>query len=522
MPVLSRPVSEPCRLAGQRHKHTIPSVLTHNLNSLSSTNAGGIGGRFAKVLVLLSFLLLSHTIVCLQDLRLPDDRFISCLQTVFKEHKFLASAKDTNSGGIVTIYPRSLDDNYAVSHTVVDRGYIISSTFDHLHSDNTFTIINTYLHASSNDKWYNQVSALYRYSRKKNSILLGDLNYAPDARDRSGFHASRPKRCTELFNKFLAENNFEEIYQKNHTYYASKDDRLVSSRIDHAYHNLDMLSLANNCPRANVLTTAPYTVTVCNPRPSNSDWQDHEHDDDCDHVMDRQLVSSVTTVGNGGFHITDHLPLSIRFTVATDGPKRKFASSGLNHDSSKFQDCFNKVWGHTRTGDNWETDLMTLKAALCKASYDSKKCTGPVKQKNRDLWDAVKLVNDLDEGKVDVLDTYKHIPEYLNLANNVTSLVKKINLDFAAESYDGESHSPISRLQTIAKTLPNTRKKLTQLYDASTESITDDPTAMTQVALKFWKDKWKKKQVKDPTRLFKIYGKKNQGPTHPHHFGPCH
>ena len=103
----------------------MPSILSHNLNSLSLTQAGGITGRFSKTIRLLSFLLNSHTVVCLQDLRLPSGGYINQLSSIFPNYNFFASAKDSMSGGVVTIWPKSMDSDYRVVKTVIDTGYIV-------------------------------------------------------------------------------------------------------------------------------------------------------------------------------------------------------------------------------------------------------------------------------------------------------------------------------------------------------------------------------------------------------------
>lgn len=219
MTLLSKP--SPCRPAGLSSNSTIPSIVSHNINSLSSTNPGGVTGRFAKVITLLSFLLLSHTIVCLQDVRLPRDDYINSISSLFPNHVFHATASSSSRGGVVTAYPCSLRDTHTVVTNTIDDGFILATTFKHKFTQFDFTVINTYLDASSNITWERQITKLKAKARGPNTFILGDFNHAPDHRDRSGYHADRPKYCTEKFDSLLTELKFEEVHQKYHTYYAN-------------------------------------------------------------------------------------------------------------------------------------------------------------------------------------------------------------------------------------------------------------------------------------------------------------
>ena len=428
---------------------------------------------------------------------------MSALTNTFPNYVFTASAHNTKAGGVVTVYPASLKQDYIVTNKVIDKGYILSSSFRHKYSNNNITVINTYLQANSDQAWDDQITKLRRSNIQGSTVIIGDMNHAQDKRDRSGYHRDKPNYCVSNFNELLKKHDFEEIYQKFHTCYSSDEERLISSRIDLAFHNFTTDQLVNCYPKATVITTAPHTVSRHDHSSNVSDWKDIAH---CDEIIDRQLVDKVTTNDKGGDQVTDHLPLSIRFTNQVDKVKRKFASSALR--SKSFKDSFKEIWYGNSNGEHWHTDLVDVGKSLCNASYLTKKSPDVPKSKNAVLWDAIRLINDLDEGGVDVHTKYEHIPNYLKLADDPTKLIKEVNKGFAAEAYDDNNRVPISRLQTIAKTLPSTKTKLNQLYDSSSDSITDDPTDMTKIAADFWRHKWDAKVIKDPKTLFKTYGKK--------------
>lgn len=491
-----------------KHSHanawTPPSLISNNINSLSATNSGGIADRFAKVLTLICFLLNSTAILHLQDIRIPTDGFIQCLEKTLPNYTFIATANDTKSAGVVTIFHKKFAKEYNISHKVIHKGYILSVTFDHILTNHSFTTINTYLHASNNQIWSNQIQILNTIKHNINTIILGDFNHAQHLEDRSGFHTDKNKKSVAKFNSFIKNHEFQEISQNYHTFYSKKKERLISSRIDLAFSNFDYTHTALYNPTAKAITTAPYTVSSYGNIRKSSDW--FSEDPSC--IADKQIIADLTSKAEGGSHITDHLPLSIRFSppLATKQPN-KFNSNAVYQ--SRYKNSVEEIWDSSfHTGD-WQSDLSDLSFTLTKASFENKD-TKNHNSKDTNIWDAIRLVNAIDENDpdVDIKEKFAHIPDYLSLARKPAELVKKINTELAAKAYDDETRTPISKVQTIGKTLPQDKQKITQLYDTNSDSITDDTDDMTKIAHNFWGDKWKKKNIHNPQRLFSLYGKK--------------
>ena len=480
------------------------SQVSLNINSLSATKSGGIGDRFAKILCLICFLLNSTNILHLQDIRIPDDNYINCLKSVLPHYTFAASAYDTNSAGVVTIFKTSLNVDYDIQQEVLHKGHILSTSFTHKTTNHNFTCINSYLHASNVSIWCNQIKILQKFANKQNSIIVGDFNHAQHLEDRSGFHKDKTSSATEIFQDFLSDPNcnYQEIPQPHHTYYAKKNGRLVSSRIDLAFHNFDFINTARFAPSVKVLTSAPYTVTIYNNHSKTSDILDDDTD-----TMPQQLISSLLCVNEGGSHVTDHLPISITFNQCNSGSKfkSKFRSNAVYHQDYK-QNVTDIWYGTSHSGD-WRTDMQDLSDTLTNAAKITN--TKHVhKDKDQDIWDAIRLVSAIDDKSDSISADFAHIPDYLNLANDPDSLVTKINNELATKTYGQNSSPPLSKIQTIAKTLPNDKSKITQLYSPQDDCITDNPAKMTSVALQFWGDKWKKVHIHNPRRLFRLYGKK--------------
>jgi len=103
--------------------------------------------------------------------------------------------------------------------------------------------------------------------------------------------------------------------------------------------------------------------------------------------------------------------------------------------------------------------------------------------------------------------------QYEKVVNVEAKLVAEINKEFAALSYGNDSSPPMSKVQMIARTLPNQRPKINCLYDSDNDCITDDPDRLTVIAKKFWGDKWQAKLINNPRRFFRDgYGKRIRRP----------
>ena len=421
------------------------SQISHNVNSLGATKAGGIADRFAKILTLICFLLNSADVVHLQDIRIPADDFISCLGSALPNYTFFASANNTNSAGITTIFKSDIAKDYDVSHKIIHTGYILSTTFDHKFSNNSFTTINTYLHASSRTAWENQVKILNKQQHKRNTIILGDFNYAQDSLDRSGYHKDKTAAAIDTFKGFIDSHNFQEIHQHYHTFYKKDNNRLISSRIDLAFHNFDLTNVALYNPSAKIITTAPHTVTKYNKLKKVNNWSSMWNDnEDALDDMDPQIIGDFTTVADGGSHITDHLPLAVRFrhiTHSSNSPK--FNTSALNN--TDYARKVEEIWnGSFHTGD-WRHDLDDLAYSVTKASHLLKNNNNQ-KSKSSEIWDAIRLVAAIDNNDTEIDTKFSHIPDYLDLKNNHKFLIDKINTELATEAYDNRSFAPLSKI----------------------------------------------------------------------------
>ena len=411
---------------------------------------------------------------------------------------------------MATIFKNSILNDYDVRHETIHTGFILATTFDHKHSSNSFTTVNTYLVANDTSVWENQVKILNKHKHKKNTIILGDFNHAQNNEDRSGFHRDKTATAIDTFAKFKDDHSFQEIYQQAHTYYKKEGDRLISSRIDLALHNLDLTSVALYNPTNKIITTAPYTVASYGNFSRDDNWShlwNNNHNFTDITEFNPQIISDLTTVTAGGSHVTDHLPIAIRFSPIShnNDSRHKFNASAL--DNPNYANTVKNIWDDSLHTGDWQHDLDDLTHAVTKASHllRRKKHQRP---KNSAIWDAIKMVAAIDNGEIDIDTKFSHIPDYLDLKDNPGCLVNKINTDLAAEAYDSHNMAPLSKIQTIAKSLPSTRKRITQLYDKSTDSITDDPTNMTKIARNCWGTKWMAKPIRDPTTLFSIYGKK--------------
>ena len=479
-----------------------PSVASGNCNSLSITKAGGVSGRFFKIITYISYLVNNHKIVCLQDTRFPTDDFVNNLQPFFPNYLIVSSADtEETSGGLITIIHPSLLDKYEVDNHIISKGAVLLTTLTHKTNNANHNIVNCYLDASNEPRWCQQVKHIHDYNIPSNTIMVGDFNHVYDPQDRSGPHKDHNNNSAKLYQSMLHIHNFQQVEQPTHTWYGyrSCDDLLSSSKVDRIYHNFSYLQLAGNTPQASVISTTPYSIAQYGYKNNY-----HEHDD-C-RVIDYYLRKI-----DGGTHITDHVPVSVRFNTQHNKHTPKFRSFTLNHDD--FMEEFEHIWSANTHKHNCFDILDDYKRILIHTSDAIRKKPKTAPSKDTALWDAVKLANEIGSTDTNTLKTkYSHIPNYICLIDTPDDLINEINENFAARAFDSAEHTPISKIQTIAKCLPANKERILHLFDEGSEAITDDPDRMTKIIHNFWGDKWKGKRVKNPKAFFEAYGKKVKTP----------
>ena len=492
-----------------------PSIISININSLSLTEPGGLTGRKFKVIQLLCHLLTAAMIVCVQDIRIPTDEFINNLKFVAPGYTFHTSASNTRSGGVVTIVNPKVSVDYEVEGNTIYTGSVLATTLKHKHNDFSCCVVNAYLDASSEEAWKSQVAALADTKLPANTILVGDFNHTTEPHDRSGFHRDKSLSACDLFRHMLDTGDFQEVHQPAHTWYGKRGDDVSSSRIDRIYHNFTHYQLTFFTPVAKVCTSLPFTL---------GKYATDSRDAFDPHLNvrgdDRFIISDFPTLKQGGNHVTDHLPVFVRFQNSTQ-PSVTFAGKGMVRSSLHkhcFVDEFRDAWSDLQVTDNhWEA-LSTFKRLIVDLSHKLKNTPSSSSDKSNELWQAIKMAHEIS-GFVSrprdiqaIKEAYAHIPDYVKLVDDPKALVNMINEDIAVRKYSSEDNKlrPTSKLETIAAALPSSRQNICCLYDSDTDSITDDPGKMTDIIKSFWGNKWTKGRVHDPKLLFRLYAKKIQ------------
>ena len=175
----------------------------------------------------------------------------------------------------------------------------------------------------------------------------------------------------------------------------------------------------------------------------------------------------------------DHVPVSVRFTSPLNSPNVQFRSTALIHD--EFISEFDKRWSNTMTDSSPFDTFRSYKHTPTTTSIAVCKTTKKPVLKNSQLWDAVRLVNAIDQKDVNINKKFSHIPDYLELSNDTDALLDKINKNFAALALDDNGHTPISRIETISRSLPKKKETITHFYDDADDSITDDHDRMNEI-----------------------------------------
>ena len=339
-------------------KTNLPSVVFNNINSLGLTAPGGFTGRKAKVINLLASLVTTHDITCLQDIRIPSKEIISELQPFFPHFKFfVCSSDDTNKGGALIIVTPKICKDYDIEHMIVYQGNIHHITLTNKLNTTKLRIINCYLDASNKSIWKKQVNSLKNnISYFSNTLVGGDFNHIYNPQDRSGFHTDKNFDQADFYQSWLSKHSLQQIDQNFHTWYGKRGgEDIASSKVDRVYHNFDYIALSHHTPKASVCTYAPHTVAQYGMKCTYQNDKNHT-----------RLIDNYRTKAEGGTHVTDHVPVSVRFANPLNCPNVQFRTAALAHD--EFITEFDKRLTNTMTGDSPFDNLKDYKHTLTSTS----------------------------------------------------------------------------------------------------------------------------------------------------------
>jgi ribonuclease HI len=421
---------------------------------------------------------------------------------VFPGWDICGSSWDTHSAGVLTLISPQIQKDYIVQHSIVVQGYVLRTTLTHKVTHKQLNYFNCYFHASDPTIWIKQVKTVTALAPLPNSFLAGDINFVDLTADRSGPCSVNPAQVA-TFDSLLTAFSLQEIYQPHHTRYGINANKaFTSARLDRAYHNLDFASLAIAQPSVKVITTAPWSI-------ANNGIKGHKPDK-C------LLIDNVTTLENGGCHLSDHLPISVRFTSVFNKNRTKSISAS-SLQSPNFAPTFHSLWKARNTSTGcWNARAM-IKELLFETSCLVDHSSSPPDDRRAVLRAGIRLLKAIEDSISPVLlqERFSSYPNLLQLTNNCTLLPELhdfINKEFAFLSYEQEDSKPISRLKALAKVLPMYRKRVKSVFDPDSESMTDDPRRVTDIVHDYWKGKWSKKTVKHSSRFLKKYTKRIKVP----------
>jgi hypothetical protein len=392
----------------------------------------------------LSSLVTTHDVICLQDIRIASTQLITEIYPFFPCHKFFVnSSNNKKRGGTLVIVTPKVLKNYSITHDIVFEGNIQHITLTHQQSNFSLRIINAYLDASSED----QISSLrYEIDYSHNTLVGGDFNHVYTPGDRSGFHVDKASTSAKHYQGWLTDCNLQQIEQSFHTWYGKRaDSSISSSKLDRVYHNFDFNTLSNNLPKAHLCTFAPHTVAQYGHK--------NNYKDDKNRTT---LIDNYKTRDEGGTHVTDHVPLSIRFSNPNSINKSRFKAAAINRD--EFIDTFDTRWTNNMHSQLAFDKLQDFKETLISSSIEVTKHTKVLKDKDPNLWEAVRVVSAIDQGVDNIKEKFAHVPDYLSLSNTPNLLIDKINKGFAAKSLDEDGYTALSlELRPSADLYPDTK-----------------------------------------------------------------
>ena len=473
-----------------------PSCVSINVRSLSIGQTGASAHRQAKARKLIDNLLRRYDHVLLQEVKAASSEAL----TSFFKHFFpgadvASSTIDQRSGGVVILTSPGVCKHYrVVEFTPVEdspiRGRAVTIHLLPKHSINTssYGVSSIYFSdasAASVSTRVAQIEAVGKLPFLPCHVAGGDFNYVSNGEDRRSALTDSPK-VSAAWEEVCKAKGLSEAHQPVHTYYsnaASRNDGMVSSRIDRFYVSLDMLHMINFQAEASIAPRVPHTLTI---RPS----------DDPNGAWYTSFVPDDSEI------ITDHIPISLRFAKLNNSSITTTVPSAVI-DNPSFPAEVEDLWRNRLSmGPAPKERLPLLKQTIKSVS---KNLARKVKVNNK-LRDATAALSAAytpghsastiiiaARGNIEVLklfdwDNSNDLPLFCDGVRAFinSEIDEQIQQDKRSSSCTGSCTSRIERLSSI---LPSTRSKLSSLWDE--DSITtDDPDKMTSIAYNFWCKRW--------------------------------
>ena len=488
---------------------TLPPITSANINSLNALRPGGLTGDFFKTVSFIACLIAAQGIICLQDTRIPTADFAQTLSSIpqfFDCQIYSTGSGDRRSGGCVIMVHNTVKSKFHVRHATIIQGAAHFIELVNKEDDKAYYVFNIYLDAGDEDRWRQQIKTLTDWNCPPNSIYVGDFNHVTSPEQRSGYHSDKTKYGSTLFDRWLKDCKLEEVEQPFHTYYSKRDGRLTSSQIDKFYTNFDYVMLDTLRPTASVMTCVPYSIAQYDKTHSSDRNGDQ---DKRDVTRGHRVLQDFKLVKDGGTHVTDHLPIRLKFECQLSGPPPIFFPTHALKDP-RFQPTFKTQWEREMRPNEPFAKWREFKDTVIAVSKSMKK-KHKVEDKSTEVFSMLKLLRALEQPKekqAQILEHYHHFPQLEEWKNNPDSLVSAINNRLAEAAYDAPSSDPSSKLAYLAATLPRDKTRLDSVYDPDEQRETDNPQRVTEIIHRFWKDKWQAKPTSKTRRLFRCYGKK--------------
>ena len=479
---------------------THPTITSTNINSLKALRPGGLTGDFYRTVCFLTCLLATQGIVCIQDTRLPTKDFAKTLSSIpqFFDCEVRSTGCGQNwSGGCTFLIHKKVTEKYKITHKQIVQGAAHVLELEDKNTGKLLYVFNVYLDAGDETRWREQIRTLTQWGCPPNSIYAGDFNHVAAQEDRTGYHKDKTKASAELFEEWKRQCGLEEIEQPLHTFYGKREGRLFSSRIDKFYHNLTYEQLDRHKPEAKVITCAPYSIAqYSNQRFTNSSYQDS------------MAITDFRLKQEGGTHVTDHLPICLKFPQTTTTTTNYFPTNVLKYP--EFTPMFTKAWEEEDRPMEAFAQLKELKDTLWKVAKRMARLRRQPQERDQGVYDKIRLLRELEklDNTTDIHHKFSHIADLDVWINDPSALVDSVNNQLASDAYNQPTKLPTSKLAYLAATLPKEKEKLTSIFDADNECITEDPDRVTAIVHKFWRNKWQKRNTKNTKLLFKCYGKR--------------
>ena len=476
--------------------------------------------------------------------------------SAFDSYVPFISGHGRNSAGVVTLVHKLLTQYYSFSAHHIQQGYLLQVVatpkpgWEHLEG---FSVVNVYLFTgdpksttahspswsefmqaagtSGNTGWRRrayQVNLLNEASRPYwRNFFGGDFNFVEDEGDRSGQYSPPPAHFRQHWDRFIETYSLSECRQPTHTWFVDRASGLASARLDRFYYTTSEADSILHQALA-YIPQIPYDIVST--------------------YSNRCIITALAS-GNirlpqrvhrryleRNLHPTDHLPLVMDFPVpripGTEVRETRPPPTWV-YDHPLFPKLFAERWSKVQPRRDPFRQLEVFQDCLAQTGFQILKISKPkgptALTRISVLIQLLKLATGVHYDMATLQPRLEEWPFLCTLSLTGTSadypiLQAQVNTlidnNIRAPSFDTEEIEgtpprrprAYNKLESLGRSLPSSRKKLTAVRLDADSPLHKDPDKVTAICASYWSKIWTQ-QAPPPTAAdyLQRYGKRVEG-----------